>query len=328
MPLTAGKYEGYMRAATFLLDWLLRVHQHLHPAVNVLQLKTLNGAVQQISKNPASLSSDLLHELPNVLKPFHCAIGLREAFAAPLLANDTSKFAALLRIWYNLLQMVPIDNIQDTMAAEWEEEEDNYCPGEEQFISDLTSVRRHLTTILDWMSYFFFVSALEQLVRGVYQCYYFVKLQTSTVIEATQTVKLAMDTAKDLTTKLQQRHPEIQTTEDLIGVVKNAKTLNGSGNMYSGVRSSPYLATSFDRNIPSVLPCAGNAEAKSILALQGDGGLSRNTDVMFEHARNLSERMEEILTRPTVLSELQTPLSLDKRRDRAHIIERFNPVLA
>ncbi|ETP44501.1 hypothetical protein F442_08903 [Phytophthora nicotianae P10297] len=227
MPLTAGKYEGYMRAATFLLDWLLRVHQHLHPAVNVLQLKTLNGAVQQISKNPASLSSDLLHELPNVLKPFHCAIGLREAFAAPLLANDTSKFAALLRIWYNLLQMVPIDNIQDTMAAD-----------------------------------------------------------------------------------------------------KNAKTLNGSGNMYSGVRSSPYLATSFDRNIPSVLPCAGNAEAKSILALQGDGGLSRNTDVMFEHARNLSERMEEILTRPTVLSELQTPLSLDKRRDRAHIIERFNPVLA
>ncbi|KAI9980844.1 hypothetical protein PInf_010177 [Phytophthora infestans] len=28
--------EHYVRAATFILDWLFRAHEHLHPTVNVL----------------------------------------------------------------------------------------------------------------------------------------------------------------------------------------------------------------------------------------------------------------------------------------------------
>lgn len=71
---------------------------------------------------------------------------------------------------------------------------------------------------------------------------------------------------------------------------------------------------------------------KSIVALQGDGGLGRNVVVMFKHAMSLNERMEEIMARPTILPAIQEPLSTqlqqDRAQDRAHIVERFNPVLA
>ncbi|KAE9046072.1 hypothetical protein PR001_g1827 [Phytophthora rubi] len=440
MPLAAGKYERYVRAATFLLDWLLRAHEHSRPSTtDVPQLKALSGVVQQVARDPSSLSPQLLHELPKVLKAFHCAVELRENYASRLLANPKSQFAVLLKIWSSLLQRVP-NKSHEPMTPEWEEEEDGYCPGEETFVVDTNSPKEKLKTICEeafkddlGLDVVFFVSDLEQLVRGVYHCYYFVKVQTSTLVEATVAVKLAMDTVSDLTTKLQSRHPEIRTTQDLFDVVyeqapslialsrKVSRDLQdkfergepykpwpfellGSFQMilstldtfasalpsqrktdgmfltneverYGEERTPQYMfpdpfnvsaflmqqlplvynsirekekneGSGFERfrleglflgllddfftsrqvTIPLVFACA--CWMKSIVALQGNGALGRNVAVLFKHAMNLTERMEEILARPSVLTTTQEPLSAKLQQDRAHIVERFNPVLA
>ncbi|KAG2877751.1 hypothetical protein PC114_g23475 [Phytophthora cactorum] len=50
------KYERYVRAVTFLLDWLLCAHEHLLHAVNVFQLKTLNDKGSSAKKKKENRS--------------------------------------------------------------------------------------------------------------------------------------------------------------------------------------------------------------------------------------------------------------------------------
>ncbi|KAG7377223.1 hypothetical protein PHYPSEUDO_012014 [Phytophthora pseudosyringae] len=415
MPLAVGKYERYVRAATFLLDWLLRAHEQARPDANDLHLKSLNGVVQRVARDSSCLRPELLRELPKVLKAFHCAIELRELFAAPLLANGKSLFVAFLQIWRNLLQMVPLENRQETATAEWAVEEDGYCPGEEKFVVDTNHPKKlkaerirlcHEAFADDFgLDVVFFVSDLEQLVRGVHTCYHFVKVQTSTLIEVTVSVKLAMDTASDLTTKLQRRHPEIRTTQDLMDAVYKlalglialsrmmilsslstyATALPSEGKteaifltneverygeerapqymfpdpfkvsaffmqqlplIYNSIREQEKVSGSgYDRSklegsflglmddfftlhqvtVPLVFACT--CWMKSVLALQGHGGLSRNVALMLRHAMKLSECMEEIDARPSILAVIRDIISTDIQLSRAHFAERMNPVL-
>ncbi|GMF46790.1 unnamed protein product [Phytophthora fragariaefolia] len=435
MPLARGKYERYVRAVSFVLDWLLRCSA----SSDALQLAALSSVAQQLARDPTSLSPALLCELPDVLRAAHCAIRLRERFAAPLLAQSKTKFSMLLNIWSHLLQRVPLENGPDGEASEWEEEEDCYCPGEKKFKVDVEKLKNERKRL--WEEAFaddlaldvvFFVSDLVQLVRGVCHCYYFVKVQTSTLVEATVAVKLALDSAKELTAKLQRRHPEIRTAQDLVDVVhKHAPgllalsrkvsrdlqnkfergepykpwpfELLGSFQMilstldtfasalpsrstegifltneverYGEERTPQYMfsdpfnvsaflmqqlpltycsikeretavGSGFDPSkleasflelmcaffasrqvtIPLVFACT--CWMKSILALQGNGGLGRNVAVMFKHAANLTERIERIMTRPTVLPGIRDPLSPELQQSRANVVERFNPVLA
>ncbi|KAG3163109.1 hypothetical protein PC128_g20473 [Phytophthora cactorum] len=63
-----GKYERYVRAVTFLLDWLLCAHEHLRHAVNVFQLKTLNGLYLSGVEKSVLLRLKVLRKIREILR--------------------------------------------------------------------------------------------------------------------------------------------------------------------------------------------------------------------------------------------------------------------
>ncbi|GMF28026.1 unnamed protein product [Phytophthora fragariaefolia] len=371
-PFPAGKYARYKRATAFFLDWLLRARGRGQHAGARVELKTLDDVVHGIAAQPTSLTPKLLRELPKALAACQCAITLREHVAAFFAEDDAAQqghrhFLELLKSWHKALMHADTEAADDDELLEMEsaklamelestrfesyyevlQVDEDYFPDEDTAVQPgapkTTKADRKILFDEAFaedlrLEVVYFFLELEELVEGVFTIYDQVKKQQRTMVEATVVVKLAMDSAKALTAKLQLRYPALKTAEDVFNIVTTKKAATGSGYDPSGLTGS-FMAlmdeffTSRKVTVPMVFTCV--CWMKAVAALQGDAGLSRNMSLMFKHSTKLMKNLDVSYSKGAVRVNDQEIHDLLKhcsdeiqQSNKDRHLERANPLLA
>ncbi|KAJ8576750.1 hypothetical protein ON010_g2461 [Phytophthora cinnamomi] len=472
----AGNYARYKRATAFFLDWLLRARGRGQHTTTRVDLKALDDVVQRIAAQPTSLTPKLLQELPKALAACQCAITLREHVATFFAEDDAAQqghrhFLQLLKGWHQALMQADGEAEDDDALLELESTKlamelestrfENYYEvlqvDEDFFPDEETAVlpgapkvaKADRKKLFDEafaedlrLEVVYFFLELEELVEGVFSIYDQVKKQRRTMVEATVVAKLAMDSAKALTARLQLQYPALKTAEDVFNIVTRNVSMSyrirmatkvakawenfqrsGTYHFVPGMLLVDYLCVastlvSFTSAIPAsarqpmilrdgffgetygeertqhyVLPDPSNMVVflmqqlphiynaiiakkaatgsgydpsnftgsfmaqmdefftsrkvtvpmvftcicwlKSVAALQGDAGLSRNMSLMFKHSRDLMRNLETTYAEGAVrINDKEIHDLLKHSSDKiklsytSRLLERANPLLA
>ncbi|RLN97776.1 hypothetical protein BBJ28_00018248 [Nothophytophthora sp. Chile5] len=264
----ASKYGRYKRATSCFLDWLLRARGRGRHAGQKVELEEFTGVVHEIAVEPTSLTPRLLSELPKALAACQCAITLREHVSAFFTDNSDRTSAAaqhghqhflkLLKGWYATLAKVEAAQREETAGGAAEERErftnyyevlrvaDDYFPDEDTWVVEAGAAANEARVDRErvfneafaedlGLEVVYFFLELEELVEGVFTVYDQVKKQQRTLVEATIVVKVAMDNAKALTSRLQLKYPSLKLAEDLIIMVMDRAPAGFQANMAKAV---------------------------------------------------------------------------------------------
>ncbi|KAE9306029.1 hypothetical protein PF008_g21569 [Phytophthora fragariae] len=240
----AGKYGRYKRATAFFLDWLLRARGRGQHTGTRVDLRALDDVVRGVAASPTSLTPKLLQELPKALAACQCAITLREHVAAFFAEDDEGQrshrhFLQLLKSWYKTLMQANVEPKDDDALLDLKLEstkfenyyqvlqvDEDFFPDNEEKVVQRGAPKVDRKKLFDEafaedlrLEVVYFFLELEELVEGVFSIYDQVKKQRRSMVEATVVVKVAMDSAKALTARLQLRYPALKTAEDVFNIV-------------------------------------------------------------------------------------------------------------
>ncbi|KAG7398228.1 hypothetical protein PHYBOEH_011473 [Phytophthora boehmeriae] len=206
--------------------------------------------------------------LPKALEACQCAITLREHVSV-FFSDDGGRSSAqtrynhqyflnLLKDWHRTLSAVESDTNSAASASTGESRrfgnyydvlrvDEDYFPDEETFVPEAgapKSAKADRERLFNEafaedlrLEVVYFFLEIEELVEGVFTIYDQVKKQQRTMVEATVVVKLAIDTAKALTARLQLRYPSLKLAEDILLVVMDHAPANFTKRMASAVNN-------------------------------------------------------------------------------------------
>ncbi|EGZ17095.1 hypothetical protein PHYSODRAFT_264438 [Phytophthora sojae] len=332
----AGKYARYKRATAFFLDWLLRARGRGQPTGARVDLKALDDVVREIAAGPPTF------------------------FAEDDAAQQGHRhFLQLLKSWHQTLMQADGEPDDDDALLEMESTKfENYYEvlqvDEDYFPDEETAVLREAPkTANSWES--FKRCGAYHFVPGMLMVDYMNVMNTL----ASFTSAIPTDPRQTLIlrdgffgpTYGEERTPHyvlpdpsnmvvflMQQLPHLYNTIIAKKAATGSGYDPSGFTGS-FMAqmdeffTSRKVTVPMVFTCI--CWLKSVAALQGDAGLSRNVSLTFKHTSDLMKNLEATYAKGVVKTNdqeihglLQYCTEEIKSSNMGRHLGRANPLLA